>query len=84
VVAPAHVAGLCLVEKAREQAERERMAAEIVCRRFQLSVGAPYAVVAQQRRAGFVGESFDIDDGRRARSYCGGSNLRCCSPLVPA
>ena len=64
VVAPARVAGLRLLEEAREQAERERMAAEFARRGFQLLVGPPHAVVAQQRRAGLVRQFLDVDDRR--------------------
>src|SRR5438105_250403 len=49
--------------------------AEVVRRGFQLLVGAPHAVVAQERRAGLVGEPLDIDDR---------SGAWLSSPLVPA
>ena len=54
MIAPAYVAALRLLEEAREQAERQRMAAERPGRRPQFRVRSPHAVVAQKRRAGFV------------------------------
>ena len=64
VIALAHVAGMRVLEEAREQAQRKRVAAEIVRRGFQFLVGAPHPVVAEQRRAGFVRQFVDIDDRR--------------------
>ncbi len=54
MVAAAHVAGLGLLEEARQQAKRQRMIAERPRRLLQFCVGSSHAVVAQQRRAGPV------------------------------
>ncbi len=66
MIAPAHVAVLRFSEQAREQRQRERMAAEIVRRRPQVAVDAPDVVVEQELRARFVRQFFDVDDRRRA------------------
>ena len=62
MVAAAHVAELRLREVARQQAERERMAAESPRRCPQFLVGPPDAIVAQQRRAGFVRQLLHVED----------------------
>ena len=53
-IAAANVAGSGLLEEARKQAERQRMAVERARRRSHFRVSPPYAVVAQERRTGIV------------------------------
>ena len=66
MIAPPHVAVLRLLQEAREQGQRQRMAAEIVRGRPQIRLDAPNVVVAQQLGADFVRQPFDIDDRRRS------------------
>jgi hypothetical protein len=66
LASPAHVACLRLLEEARQQAKRERMAAEVARRGVEFPVGAPDAVVAQQRRAGLVRQPLNVDHRRGA------------------
>ena len=54
VVAPAYVAVLRFLEKAREQRQRQRMAGEFPRGCFQLLVDPPHVVIAQQFCARFV------------------------------
>ena len=67
MIAPAHVAVLRFLDEAREQGQRERMAAEIVRGALEVAVDAPDVVVAQEFSARFVRQAFDVDDRRRAR-----------------
>ena len=64
MVAPAHVAVLRFLEIAREQRQRERMAAEIARRRLSSCVDSPDVIVAQKFRAGLVRQLLDVDDRR--------------------
>ena len=66
MIAPPHVSVLRFLEEAREQRQRQRMAAEILRGRPQVAVHAPDVIVTQELRARFVREPFDIDDRRRA------------------
>ncbi len=62
VIAAANVAGPGLLEEARQQAERQRMAAERPRRRSQFRLGSPHAVVAQERRPGLIRKLFHVQN----------------------
>ena len=66
MIAPAHVAVLRFLEEAREQRQRQRMAAEIMRGRAQLPVDPPHVIVAQKLGAGLVRQPLDVDDRRGA------------------
>src|SRR5271165_1408831 len=60
-VAATNITVLGLSKVTRQEAKRKRVSVVVVRRQLQLAVCAPHAIVAQEHRAGTLGQLLNID-----------------------